>query len=346
MTRILAATGLTTAAYLAAAATVLGDCPPVTGGFHADCTLAVPGNAVTSFTPLADGKVPFSGPSGVVGDFRAWPIIKPAPVVNTGRTGVDAASPGDLRTVGVKVQGQCARDRPWHLMKQLVNGQECDGDGINHSDVNGIVHVQNAWFDNVMDGISIGSGPNSFKICGVYAKETRDDFIEDDGCKDGTVRNVLVDGSHMFFSARRGNQAADPTCTPAVTVEDSVIGLRCGPYTQDVGGAKDPNSCNGTTTGVGSFFKTGPGGPTVTCKNTVFMTPSKNEGGTGQMDFPPGSYTNCKLVWLGGGAYPGVVRPGLTVSTNKADYDAARSVWLARNGCPEAGCTAPPTSGQ
>lgn len=297
------------------------------------CTTSVPANAIRP--ALRNGKIEGTFPNGSVIDLRGMTLN----VSVAARSGVVIRGGSDIRVTGGRIIGPAPKSTIWsHMKKDPVAGNGYDGDGVLFKGANGVAKVDHMVIDNMMDPLSFnGQEVDAFEVCGVYSRGARDDFIEDDSCHDGIVRDSLVDGAHMFISARPGHQSNGKVCAPKLTIENSLVSINCQPYNGDMKGNKDRESCNGTTTGAGQIFKTSVGGPTVTAKNTIFMVEDKNEGGTPQMNFPKGSYQNVTLVWLGGGQYPGQLQPGITVTTNKAVWDNARAAWLRAHNCDVAG---------
>lgn len=305
------------------------------GGWTASgaCIAAIPENAIRP--SLRDGKIDGAFPNNSVLDLRGMTInVSPA-----ARSGVVIRGGSNIRVTGGRIIGPAPKSTVWsHMKNNPVHGNGYDGDGVLFKGANGVAKVDHMVIDNMMDPLSF-NGPevDAFEVCSVYARGSRDDFIEDDSCHDGIVRDSLVDGTHMFISARPGSQGRGKVCAPNLTIENSLVSLNCQPYNGDMKGNKDRNSCNGTTTGVGQIFKTSVGGPTVNAKDSIFIVEDQNEGGTPQMDFPKGTYENVTLVWLGGGAYPGKLQPGITVTTNRQLWDKARADWLRVHNCDSAG---------
>ncbi len=301
------------------------------GGFipSEGCDPEVPASALTP--PVEPGgQVDIAVPANSVIDLRG----KTLNVTPVARSGVVIRGGANARVTGARIIGPAPRSTFWdHMKKDPVVNNGYDGDGVLFKGGGGVAQVDHVWIDNMMDAISVPD-VGSFKICTVYARYTRDDFIENDRCHDGTISDVLVDDTHMFISMRRGHSAASNECTANITIEDSLVRLGCQPYRGDMKGNKDPNSCNGRTTGSGQLFKTGAGGPTVNIKNTVFLVESRNEGGIPQMNFPRGTYENVTLVWLGGGAYPGALpATGVTVTNDINVWNTAKAAWLSAHGC-------------
>ena len=71
---------------------------------------------------------------------------------------------------------------------------------------------------------------------------------------------------------------------------------------------------------------------TVQCTDCVWRVDAVNRDGASKQIWPPGVYTNCKLVWLSPTPYNGKPLPaGVTISTNAADWWNAVGAWRERN---------------
>lgn len=256
-----------------------------------------------------------------------------------GESAVRANDGATCVTNGV-IKGPAPLDTPWHWMKEHPRvGNGYDKDGVRFgNNAAGVVHKMS--FINTMDAISTAQA-STWWVQSSYIAGNHDDAIENDQCHPGTVIDTLVDGTHMGISMRRGHRAVNRTCSAPIAIANSLIHLKCGPYTQDQGGHQDSASC-GPRQGVGSLFKTGPGGPTVRMSDTIVLIDDQNEGGEGQMDLPRGNYRNVTVIWDEPGAYPGNVPPGVRVTRDKRVWNRERAMWLARHGCPASGCVGTP----
>jgi hypothetical protein len=262
-------------------------------------------------------------------DFAANPPLKPIRIEKN----LNGAC-----VVGPRVVGQQSRDLTWEQMKS-----DYDGDGVRFVNRSGgtvgRVIAEGLWIDNVEDGFepvryssTAGQG-YSWTLRSSYFRYVRDDVIENDSCHAGEVVDVLVDSSRTFISARpsSGKHLETGAVAPVIKVYDSVIHV----------GAADEASAGG---GAGRIWKW-PGSsssctptPVVDVRDTVFRVDLKHRG---NMDFPPGTYRNVTLVWLGGGAYPAPLPPGVTVTDDLDAWHEARNAWLDRHGCDAKGdvCT-------
>lgn len=237
--------------------------------------------------------------------------------------------------VGGRVIGQQSRDLTWREMKTTYHGDGLFlGEGFGHMTVNGL------RLDNAMDGVNPRekvwwSQDADWEVRGVYARFTRDDFVENDGLLNGVIADTLVDGTFVFLSNRPGSSyEKGMSPKPHVKISDSLIHVQRMPYDTDMGG--DPPVPGSMVDGKahGNPFKWhATDGGTVEVSDSIFMIDglSINGATAGQMDFPPGTYSNVTLVWLGGGTkYPGTLPvSGVTVTTNRAVFDNARANWIS-----------------
>jgi hypothetical protein len=227
----------------------------------------------------------------------------------------------------LRVTGVAPQSLTWRQWKS-----NHDGDGILMKVLNGNGVVEDSWFHNTMDPISWNQTTGSWITRRVYARYTRDDFIENDSCRKGLVEDVLVDNAFMFISTRPGGGS---TCQAAntVTVRNALVHLGALPYDGDMKGSPAAaGSC-----GHGQLFKwTASAGP-VDVRNSIFRVDCVSVNGPNSMSFPAGTYENVTLIWGGAGAYPAAIPPGVTVTRDLSVWDEARAAWLRRHGCDDDG---------
>lgn len=255
-------------------------------------------------------------------------------VFQTRSTGVKIPAPSCI--LGPKVVGTFGRDLGWAEVKA-----DHDGDGIRWSRPDpGLVHVIGAYIDNIEDPIGPPKSPQTdrasrWKVEHVYARYSRDDFVENDACLDGEIDQTLVDGSHVFISARPGRSNQDEMAQYAAshTVTNSLIRLDCKP---------DPRSGRSSCPAGQSVmipFKWSACGGTVDMRDTIIRIDARAFRGPSPMGFPPGNYKNVWLIYLGPeDAYPGELPDaGVTVVRDRELWRLARAKWLQRHGCDEDG---------
>ena len=254
-------------------------------------------------------------------------------------TGVSIAGPGCL--VGAKVIGTFGRGLGWAEVKR-----HHDGDGIRWSRPEpGLVHVIGSYIDNVEDAIGPPKSPDAdraatWKVEHVYARYTRDDFIENDACLDGHVHDSLIDGTHVFISARpgRSNRPKMAKHEAMHTITNTLIWLDCKPDPR-VGSR---SSCpKGQSTMIP--FKWSECGGIVNMQDSIIRVDARAFRGSGPMSFPPGTYENVWLIYLGPeDEYPGgLPASGVTQIKDDELWRVARQKWLKRHGCDTTGdhCT-------
>jgi hypothetical protein len=252
-------------------------------------------------------------------------------VYETEADGVSIEAPGCI--LGPKVVGTYSRDLGWQDMKK-----KHDGDGVSWSRPEpGLVHVLGAYFDNIEDPLGPPKSPetnreSTWKVEHTYARYTRDDFVENDACLDGTIHDVLVDGTHVFISARpgQGNQSEMAQYAATHTVSNALIRLDCKPDPR----TDTQTSCPaGQSTGM--LFKWSDCGGVVNMRDSIIWVEGRPRKGATPMSFPPGIYENVWLIYTGPeDGYPGrLPSEGVTEVDDLDLWHEARQRWLARHGC-------------
>ena len=67
--------------------------------------------------------------------------------------------------------------------------------------------------------------------------------------------------------------------------------------------------------------------------DTIIRVDAAGRNGPRSMNFPPGTYRDVTLIWLGSGPYPGTLpETGVSVTTDQMVWDTARAAWLRRHG--------------
>jgi hypothetical protein len=248
---------------------------------------------------------------------------------------------GDVCVVGPTIVGSAARETSWSEMKH-----NNDGDGVLFSRAQGPFTLEGARIENVEDAIGPPKSPETprtarFAVRGVYACYIRDDFIENDAVLGGEISDTLVDGTHVFISARpgRGFKGGNfPRAT--VTVRDSLVHLDCKPDERKDGeDTPAPEGLAGGACGVGRSlgmpFKWSDAARELRLDvaDTIIRVDAAGRNGPQSMNFPFGDYRKVTLVWLGSGHYPGALpSSGVTVTDDVAVWDKARADWLQRHG--------------
>lgn len=247
---------------------------------------------------------------------------------------------GDVCVVGPTVIGNAPRDASWSQMKR-----EHDGDGVLFARATGPFTIEGAHIENVEDAIGPPKAPDTprdvrFTVRGVYACYIRDDFVENDAALGGEISDSLVDGTHVFISARpsRGFKGDFPPAT--VTVRDTLVHLNCKPDErrdrEDTPAAEGfAGGACGVGRSLGMPFKWSSAARQLRLDiaDTIIRVDAAGRNDPRSMRFPEGDYHNVVLVWRGPGSYPGALPPtGVTVTDDVAVWDKARADWLRRHG--------------
>lgn len=258
-------------------------------------------------------------------------------LVTTNFSGVSVPAPGCI--VGAAVRGTFSRSLGWADVKKSH-----DGDGIKWGNPKpGLVTIHGAYIDNIEDPIGPPKSPatnrsSTWLIKNVYGRYSRDDFVENDACLDGKIEDTLVDGTHVFISARPGksNQAKMAKYSATHEVANTLVHMSCKPDPRDEGGGdKCPKH-----TSVQGIFKWSACGGKVNMRDTIIRVDAQAR--KNNMDWPPGTYKNVWLIYLKG-KYPGKLpASGVTEVLDLKLWEMARDKWMKRHGCDPKGdhCTA------
>jgi hypothetical protein len=293
--------------------------------------LTTPGARIVKIPPSQPAPLSLRPQPGSVLDLRGL-TLRAIPVKNP--LVVFFASGGTCVT-GVKIAGNTPPAATWTQVKASY-----DSDGVRFSTASGPFVLENASIVNVADAVAPPKAPDTprtarFTVRGVYAARIRDDFVENDAALNGEIRDTLVDGTHVFLSARPGaGNSKARFDSGLVRVHDTLVRLDCKPDDRSDG------SC-GAGMSLGMPFKWSPAaaGLKVEVVNTIIRVDAEGRNGPRSMDFPAGSYHNVTLIWLGQGPYPGKLpASGVKVTRDTKLWDRARAAWLARRGCPSSGC--------
>ena len=235
--------------------------------------------------------------------------------------------------VGGTAIGQQSRALNWRQMKD-----DHDGDGLR---LEGRTWMSSYGLrvDNWEDGFSprppeLDEGftrTEFFKLSNAYMTYIRDDCVENDVAMSGLVSDSLLDGCWIGFSARPGRgggERANPR--GLLRIEDVLVRLEPMPAIPE---ADEPEN----RVGHAQLFKWSDEAGRVAVRDSIFLVAQHSVNGPKSMRFPPGSYRNVTLVWLGPGDYPQPLPSGVTVTRDPSAWDEARDRWLRRHGCPAGG---------
>jgi hypothetical protein len=183
--------------------------------------------------------------------------------------------------------------------------------------------VEGLRIDNVTDGIRTLGG--AFTVRGVWLSYVRDDCIENDRMRGGTIEDSLFDGCYVAVSERR---SAETTTydgrADLLTMRRSLVRLEPMP---------GPRSGGGGTLGNGRFFKWDPMATMLALHDNVFLAEQVGQSGPDSMGLPD-TLTSCSnnvMVWLGEGPYPAPLPSCFTVTTDPAVWHHAVADWKLRH---------------
>ena len=241
-----------------------------------------------------------------------------------------------LCLLGGSVVGRQDRGLTWDQVKARH-----DGAAVRIA-ADGWYVVDGLRVENVEDGIDprgregeYPKGGDGFVLRNLYFQYIRDDCVENDDIAGGLIEDSLFDGCNTGISERptKGNPQLGHPAPIGETLTLSHVLLRL----QRMPG---PRGHSAASLGHGELFKWSGVANRLVLRDSIFLVEATPNGG--RTDFPPGTRaTNVTVVWLGPGAFPGTVPPGVTVTTDRSVWDDARSQWLDRHGCTSfTSCTA------
>jgi hypothetical protein len=188
--------------------------------------------------------------------------------------------------------------------------------------------------DSVEDGIRVEEGrPNSnvarFNVSRTYLTNVRDDCMDDDDTLGGVIHDSLWDGCNTGLAERPSTSAGTWTSPSdeTVTVDHALIGLQ-----------QTQHATKGY--GEGPLFKWSSSANHLVIKCSLFKVDALSIDGKKAMAIPAGTVVDdsacprkpTTIVWLGGGAYPGTLVPGITVTSDPTVWSNAVASWKAAHG--------------
>jgi hypothetical protein len=227
---------------------------------------------------------------------------------------------------GFSVIGRQSRNLPWRVVKAMW-----DGDALHIKNCRGVAKASNVYWENVQDGFGPIGELDSWVLKNAYMRYIRDDAIENDDLIPGEITNCLIDECFVFLSQRSEPQRI----TEAVTViRDCVVHVSAQPHdgvaNREWRDANIVMGKDGIGRAPGSIFKWDEGAGRVDVKNTVFRMDAATFNDKDDMAFPPGTYENVTLVWLGEDDYPTPLPEGVTVTRDLSKWQKARHSWIER----------------
>lgn len=189
--------------------------------------------------------------------------------------------------------------------------------------------VEGLRIHNQGDGVYIGSENNEgFTVRGAYMTQIRDDAVQNDQGKPGTVEDCLIDGAYVGFSDQK--YAVAPA-NAVWNIHNNLVRLQVYEQTYVSGKA-----------GHGWFYKTDLDTIKMSLHGNIFFAEAPSIHGGHKLI--PEKVVSCKksdgspdnvIVWGGSGSYP---RPEelatgcFTLTTDRSVWDAAVAAWLRAHG--------------
>jgi len=160
-----------------------------------------------------------------------------------------------------------------------------------------------------------------FLLSGARMNWIRDDAIEDDYLMSGVIRNVLIDGTNRFLSARPSESQTYTNHGMVVRIEHALVHMKAMPNGRD----------QEDGVGFGAIFKWSDAAGTVEMSDSIFLL---DEQPIQDEPFPSGTYSHVTLV-LGPdfiGRYPGPLPDGVKTTRHMRVWREARNAWIADHG--------------
>ena len=184
--------------------------------------------------------------------------------------------------------------------------------------------IRGLWLENQGGGIGLHQGASGAVIRGVYADKIHDDVIENNWQGDVTVEDSRLAGYVLFagrgYSGMAGGTPDGRDNTYSITRTLAWLQPQRSVFT-------------GPVPGNGPLFKRANGSAAhgfetrFVIKDSIFRI--DRVPNDGDLSIPPGPHSGNTIVWTGGGAYPGPVPAGFTLSTDKGVWDRADAAWRA-----------------
>ena len=219
--------------------------------------------------------------------------------------------------VGGTVTGTISHRLTWYEVKHQyeAEGLRFEGDDWLASFGLSVENIEDGFAPRVTDGTEDGNDVG-FLLAGAYMDWIRDDAIEDDALMSGVIRDVLIDRTNRFLSARptSGSGYANPGMV--VVISNALVRFRPMPNER----AEDGR-------GFGGIFKWDEAAGEVIVSDSIFFL---DERPISDEPFAPGSYSNVTIV-LGPdfeGRYPGELPDGVDVTRTVSVWGRARRAWL------------------
>ena len=220
--------------------------------------------------------------------------------------------------VGGSVKGTISHSLTWDEVKSKydADGLRLEGkDWLASFDLS-VKDIEDGLAPRVTEGTE-GGNTVRFLLAGAYMNWIRDDAIEDDSLMSGVIRDVLIDGTNRFLSARPSSSSSYTNTGMVVEVKNVLVHMMAMP--------NDRDSVDGV--GFGGIFKWSDAAGKVDVSDSIFLL---DEQPLSDDPFPAGTYSHVTLV-LGPdfqGSYPGSLPHGVKVTRKMSVWGKARRAWL------------------
>tara|TARA_R110000850_G_scaffold209705_5_gene335721 strand:- start:140 stop:976 length:837 start_codon:yes stop_codon:yes gene_type:complete len=227
---------------------------------------------------------------------------------------------------GFSVIGLQSKELPWRIVKAMW-----DGDALHIKGCRGSVQVSDVYWENVEDGLGPNGGVNHWALERAWMKDIRDDAIENDSSVSGLISDCLVDGCFVFLSQRADDSIQKKSLT---VIRNCYVRVSAQPHDGEKRRERRDRNIKFGNDGIGRapgmIFKWDKGEGTVDVKDCVFVMEGMSINGPEDMAFPPGSYENVTLIWLGPGNYPSRLPFGVSQTNDITIWENAKRAWIDR----------------
>lgn len=265
----------------------------------------------------------------------------------------------ELALVGGLVRGDQPENLTWVRMKYGQNIQDDTDDWVDAGRPGGVDPYENIVNNDnqdgdpriylasgtwaVVDGLRVRNTHDGFGLFGIntagddgagtvqmrncWFQDIHDDGVENDDWQTLYVEDCLFDRVYSLVSTRPSTAGltGSPGSAKTVRIEDCVVHLAPFP-----GGHKQRS----TAATHGTILKIDANSPPHEIVRTVIRVDGPFiDSGAAQLPVRPGDmYQDVTIVWAGGGAYPGNVPAGCTLTTDTSLHDTAVALWKSSHG--------------
>jgi hypothetical protein len=306
----------TVAAALVATVLIEIGAPPAAAGGFISRREALERPNITEISGTFEEQVRRCGNDDRTFDLRRLDSVGSFGTDNNLDFGNDCASKHTV-VVGGTVTGTISHSLTWDEVKDQydADGMRLEGEDWMAVFSFSVVNLEDGFAPRVTDGTQDGNDVR-FLLAGAYMDWIRDDAIEDDDLMSGVIRNVLIDRTHRFLSARPSSGSDYSNPDMVVKVSNVLVRFRPMP---------DVDADDGR--GFGGIFKWDETAGEVNVSDSIFYL---DEQPISDEPFPAGTYSNVTVV-LGPdfeGRYPGRLPDGVDVTRDVSIWRRARRAWL------------------